>query len=324
MKRVGKTNVEISDFVYGCWQMGGDYWGETDDAKAKELVRYAIGRGITTFDTAYVYGRGRAETTLGGILKGIDRQSYQMISKVWPMSLAYKDTIQACEDSIARLGCDYLDVYFIHYPDKTGAMPIARTMEALEKLRSQGKLRAIGVSNFSLKQLEEARQYGEIDINQPCYNLLWRYIDKKIKPYCIRNDISIIPYSSLAQGLLTGAFTLEKRPAGDGRRVSALCQSPYYEGAMKVTDEVVRIAAKYGVSAACVALNWNLTQDGITAPIVGVSERRDIDELFVARQLSLEKADVDMLDKTSRAFTNTLPYFTSLFDPAIIPDPDEE
>lgn len=324
MKTVGKTKVQISDFVYGCWQMGGDYWGAADDDKAKELVRYAIDQCITTFDTAFVYGLGRAESTLGGILEGMPRESYQMISKLWSKFLAYEDAITACEDTLRRLKTDYLDVYFIHYPDKTGTMPIARTMEALNKLREQGKIRAVGVSNFSLKQLDEARRYGDVDINQPCYNLLWRFIDKKIMPYCINNDISMIPYSSLAQGLLTGAFTLENRPASDGRKVSALCQSPYYEGAMKVTDEVKRIAAKYAVSPACVALSWNLRQPGVTAPIVGVSSQRDIDELFVAKALQMSQLDMDALDSTSRAFTDTLPYFTNLFDPTIIPDPDEE
>lgn len=324
MKQVGKTNVQISDFVYGCWQMGGDYWGAADDDKARTLVRYAIDKGITTFDTAYCYGQGRAETTLGDILTGVDRSSYQMISKLWMDSLKYDDTIKACEASLKRLKVDYLDVYFIHYPDRTGTMPISGTMRALEKLRAEGKIRAIGVSNFSLKQMKEAAEYGQIDINQPCYNLLWRYIDKKIRPYCIENNISIIPYSSLAQGLLTGTFTRENRPQSDGRRVSALAQEPYYDRAMNVTDEVVRLAKKYNVSPACVALNWNLHQEGITAPIVGVSEQRDVDELFVAQGLKLTEEDHAELDRVSKAFCDTMPYFLSLFQPTIIPDPDED
>lgn len=324
MKTVGKTNVQISDFVYGCWQMGGDYWGAADDEKAKKLVRYAIERGITTFDIAYCYGMGRAESTLGDILKGVDRSSYQMISKLWMDSLKYDDTIAACEASLKRLGIDYLDVYFIHYPDRTGTMPISGTMRALEKLRADGKIRAIGVSNFSLKQMKEASEYGQIDINQPCYNLLWRYIDKKIRPYCIENNISIIPYSALAQGLLTGTFTRENRPSTDGRRVSALAQDPYYERAMGVTDEVVRLAQKYNASPASIALNWNMNKPGITAPIVGISEQRDVDGLFAAKELQISQEDMTHLDEVSRAFCDTMPYFLSLFQPQIIPDPDDE
>lgn len=324
MKRVGRSDVQISDFVYGCWQMGGDYWGAADDEKARQLVHYAIDKGITTFDTAYCYGMGRAESTLGAILKGVDRSKYQMISKLWMDSLKYEDTISACEASLKRLGTDYLDVYFIHYPDRTGTMPISGTMKALEKLRADGKIKAIGVSNFSLKQMKEASQYGQIDINQPSYNLLWRYIDKKILPYCIENCISIIPYSALAQGLLTGAFTREKRPDADGRRVSALVQDPYYDRAMNVTDEVVKLAEKYQVSPANIALYWNAKQAGITAPIVGVSEKRDIDELFVTKTLQISQEDMQHLDAISRAFCDTMPFFLSLFQPTIIPDPDEE
>lgn len=324
MKQVGKTDVTISDLVYGCWQMGGDYWGATDDAKARTLVRYAIDRGITTFDTAYCYGQGRAESTLGDILTGVDRSSYQMISKLWMDSLKYEDTLKACEASLRRLKVDYLDVYFIHYPDRTGTMPISGTMRALEKLRADGKIRAIGVSNFSLKQIREASEYGQIDINQPCYNLLWRYIDKKVRLYCMEHSISIIPYSSLAQGLLTGTYTRENRPVSDGRRLSALAQEPYYTRAMTVTDEVVRIAKKYGVSGASVALNWNMNQPGITAPIVGISQQRDVDDLFAARDLNLAPEDRTELDRVSRAFCDTMPYFLSLFQPTIIPDPDED
>lgn len=203
-------------------------------------------------------------------------------------------------------------------------MPIARTMEALNLLKQQGKIRAIGVSNFSLKQLKEAREYGEIDVIQPCYNLLWRFIDKNILGYCRDNNIAVTPYSALAQGLLTGAFTLEKRPESDGRRVSALCMSPYYEGAMGVTDEVLTIANKYGVSAANVALYWIMHKEGITAPIVGVSEQRDVDELFLVKKLHIDATDLARLEEVSQRFAYKLPFFQSLFEPKIIPDPDEE
>lgn len=323
MKQIGMTDIFISDIVFGCWQMGGDFWGPMDEINAKELARYAISRGVTTFDTAYCYGKGRAERILGDTLKGVERSAYQMISKLWIDSLAYDKAIEACENSLRRLRTDYLDVYFIHYPDKTGTMPIERTMEAMNLLRRQGKIRAVGVSNFSLKQLKEAQKYGQIDVNQPCYNLLWRFIDDKILPYCVANDISIMPYSSLAQGLLGGRFDLEHRPADDGRQVTALCKSPYYEGAMVVVDEVKRLASKYGTYPACIALNWLMKRSGVTAPIVGIKSDSQLDTLLNSGSIKLEKDDVDSLERISKSYTNKLPHFATLFDPRIVNDPDE-
>lgn len=323
MKQIGSTGVQVSNMIFGCWQMGGDFWGPMDEAHAQDLARYAISRGVTTFDTAYCYGKGRAETILGDTLRGVARESYQMITKLWIDSLAYDKAIEACEASLRRLRTDYLDIYFIHYPDSTGTMPIARTMEALNLLRSQGKIRAVGVSNFSLKQLKEARQYGQIDVNQPCYNLLWRFIDAKILPYCQENNISVLPYSSLAQGLLGGRFDLEHRPDADGRQITALCRSPYYEGAMTVVDEVRRIAAKYGTSPACIALNWIMNKPGITAPIIGIKSESQLDGLLDAGSIKLTQQDADSLELISREYAASLPHFATLFNPTIVEDPDK-
>lgn len=323
MKYIGKTAVQVSNLIYGCWQMGGDYWGSAEDAKLQRICRHAIEVGVTTFDTAYCYGRGHAETILGEALQGIDRSRYQMISKLWITSLSREKAIQACENSLRRLKTDYLDIYFIHYPDPTETVPIGETMDALNQLRQQGKIRAIGLSNFSLKQMKEAAQYGTIDVNQPCYNLLWRFIDAKILPYCIENDISTITYSSLAQGLLSGRYDLEHRPTADGRNHSALCQSPYYENTMPVIEHVVHLAEKYHTTPACIALYWNMNKPGITAPILGISRAEQLDDALRAESLRISIEDIAELDAVSRNYTDHLPHFNTLFDPTIVPDTDE-
>ena len=324
MKRIGKSTAQVSELIFGCWQMGGDYWGPADETRMKDMCRHAIDVGVTTFDTAYCYGRGAAETILGDALQGIDRSKYQLISKLWMTFLKHDQAIQACEDSLRRLKTDYLDVFFIHYPDPTGAVPIGETMDALNTLRQQGKIRAVGLSNFSLKQMKEAAQYGVIDVNQPCYNLLWRFIDAKVLPYCIANGIATLSYSSLAQGLLSGRYDLENRPVSDGRRMSALCQSPYYENAMPVIQKVVSLAEKYDTTPACVALNWNMVQPGITAPIVGFNRPSQLDDLLHAAALKLSDEDAAALDAVSRRYTDSLPHFKNLFDPTIVADPDAE
>ena len=324
MKNIGKSGVFVSDLIYGCWQMGGDYWGPADDAKLAVTCRSALEKGVTTFDTAYCYGWGHAETVLGNALQGIPRERYQMISKLWHTSLGRTQAIEACEDTLRRLKIDYLDIYFIHYPDPTGSVPIGETMEALNRLKDQGKIRAIGLSNFSLKQMKEAAKYARIDVNQPCYNLLWRFIDKKILPYCIQNGISTIPYSSLAQGLLSGKYTVEERPTSDGRRISALCQSPYYEDAMPVVECVVGLAEKYATSPACVALKWLMDRPGITAPIVGISRTSQLDDILNVLKLQVSPEDMQVLDAVSRQYTDRLPHFRTLFDPTIVEDPDQD
>ena len=167
--------MEFSKLILGTWQAGKDMWAGIDDQESILAIRAAIEAGITTIDTAIVYGAGHAEQILGEALSQVPRTQYQIADKVFANKLKYKQVIEECERSLKNLQTEYLDLYQIHWPSGTfnsEIVPIEDTMQALNKLQADGKIKHIGVSNFSKQQIQEAMQYGEIDSNQPPYSLL--------------------------------------------------------------------------------------------------------------------------------------------------------
>lgn len=234
-KQLGASQVYVSPIILGTWSMGGDYFGETEDRAGETVIRTYLENGIDTFDTAEIYGNGRAETMLGRALEGVDRGSYTLISKVFPHHYAMADMEKACDDTLKRLKTDYLDTYFLHYPPKD--MTIGQAMENILTLKEKGKIRSIGVSNFTLDMLKKARNYADVDVVQPCYNLLWRYIDADLLPYCVQQGIGVIPYSTLAQGLLTGHFKKDT-PITARRMASSGCPHSGYLSGIRWAPEM--------------------------------------------------------------------------------------
>lgn len=318
-KRIlGNSGVAVSEQILGCWVMGGSYWGGAEDADSIAAIHAALDGGVTTLDTAYIYGNGRSERIVGEAVKGYDREKLSLITKLWRSEMARDKVAPACEQSLKAMNTDYADVYFIHYPSDTG-IPIGETMEQMMKLKNQGKIRCIGVSNFSLEQIIEARKYGEIDVIQPCYSLVWRQMDKEEFNYCKENNIGIITYCSLAQGILTGKFNAATTfPSDDGRSHAPLFQAPYYEGALAVTEKIKPFAEKYGKTPAQIAINWQLCKEGISAPIVGGRNARQVSENLKASGWRLTKEDFDTIDAFSREFAYTLPKFNNFFDGTIV------
>lgn len=219
-RQLGTSEIQITPIIMGTWQAGKRMWVGIEDAETVEAMRAAFEAGITAFDTAERYGEGHWEQIIGQALSDV-RSQVVYASKVAPNHLKPELVIEACDRSLKNLNTDYIDLYQIHWPAGTWnseLVPIADTMDALNKLKEQGKIRAIGVSNFSRAQIEEAAQYGRIDSLQPPYSLFWRWVEKHIMSYCVDNHISIIAYSSLAQGILAGKFGSEhKFEEGDHR-----------------------------------------------------------------------------------------------------------
>ncbi len=224
---LGQSGVAVSVIGLGTWPMSGQWWGESDDAESIRTIHRALDLGVNLIDTAEGYGRGHAEEVLGRALRG--RRSQAVISdKVSPGNLTPAAIRTAWEGSCRRLETDYLDVYFIHWPNVD--LPIADAMGELEAMRREGKIRAIGVSNFTAGEMEVAQRHGRIDVLQPPYNLFWRFIEREEVPYCLEHNIGIMTYSSLAQGLLTGTLTRETPFAeGDNRPTTVLFQEAHYE-----------------------------------------------------------------------------------------------
>lgn len=309
---LGNSQIKVTEQILGCWAIGGSYWGGTDDRESIATIKAAIEGGISTLDTAYIYGNGHSERIVGEGIKGYDREKLILITKLWKSEMSQDRIEKACDDSLRAMGTDYADIYFIHYPSED--IPIEETMNGMMKLKEKGKIKSIGLSNFSLEQMKEAMRYGKIDVIQPCYSLVWRFLDHEELPFCIENNIGVITYCTLAQGILTGKFTKDKTfSEDDGRSKAPIFQQPYFEEALQVTEHVKKIALKYDKTPSQIAINWVINTRGITAPIVGARTVKQIEENLKASSFTLDPEDYEYLDRVSRKFTDTLPAFETFF-----------
>jgi len=309
---LGNSKIKVTEQILGCWAIGGSYWGGADDRESIATIKTAIENGITSLDTAYIYGNGHSERIVGEAIKGYDREKLTVITKLWKSEMSGDRIGKACEDSLKALDTDYIDVYFIHYP--SDEVPIEETMTGMMKLKEEGKIRSIGVSNFSLEQLKEAMKFGKIDVIQPCYSLVWRFIDKEDLPFCMENNIGVISYCTLAQGILTGKFTEDKTfPEDDGRSRAPIFQPPYFKEALQVTEHVKKIAEKYGKTPSQIAINWAMHTKGITAAIVGARTVKQVKENLQASSFRISHEDYEYLDRVSKEFTDRLPRFRTFF-----------
>jgi myo-inositol catabolism protein IolS len=294
-RRLGRSPFSVSQVGLGTWGMSGAFWGAADDAESIRVIHRALDLGVTLIDTAEAYGQGHAEEVVGKALAG-RRQNAVIATKVMAGHLDPGELERALEGSLKRLRTDYVEVYFIHWPNPD--FPIGPTIEALERLRAQGKIQAIGVSNFGPAEMDRARQHGTIDVLQPPYNMLWREIEAQTLPYCRRHSIGVMPYSGLAQGLLTGTLSRDTVfVEGDQRRTTVLFQPGPYEHALDAVEGLRPIAAKYGKTVPQLAIQWVTSRPGISAPLVGARTVREMDENAGATGWAIEPDDVAAIDR---------------------------
>jgi aryl-alcohol dehydrogenase-like predicted oxidoreductase len=275
-RKLGKTDIEVSVFALGCWPFaGGAVWGEQDDDVSIATVHAALDAGINFFDTAEGYESGHSERVLGLGLEG-RRDEAIIATKVSASHLKPADIVKACERSLENLRTDYIDLYQIHWPN--WEVPIEVSLQALEELKSSGKVRAIGVSNFGIQDLGDLLAKGHCETNQLNYGLLWRVVEHEILPLCDDRDVGLICYSPLAQGLLTGRYaSADEVPEGLARtrwysqdRPNAThgeegCEAEVFEA----LDKIRGIHEGVGQSMATVALAWVRQQQGVTTVLVG-------------------------------------------------------
>jgi aryl-alcohol dehydrogenase-like predicted oxidoreductase len=297
-RKLGTTDMEVSVLALGCWPFaGGHFWGEQDDDVSVATVHAALDAGINFFDTAEGYENGHSERVLGRGLEG-RRDKAIIATKVSPDHLAAADVIAACEQSLVNLRTDYIDLYQIHWPNHT--VPLAETVAALHKLKEQGKIRAIGVSNFAKHDLSEMVELSECQTNQLPYSLLWRVIEREIQTICLQNDVGLICYSPLSQGLLTGRYaSVEDVPdylTGTrlyaGTRPNADHNDPGCEvEVFAALDDIRRIADDLKQPMAAVALAWVMQQPGVVSFLVGARKPDEVGWNLPAVDLALS-ADV--------------------------------
>ena len=307
-RSLGKTKIEITPIIFGGWQAGKSGWTNIDDAQTIAAHQAAFDSGITTFDTAEAYGEGYSERILAQAL-GSKRDQIVIATKVFADHLKPVQIVEACERSLKNLGTDRIDLYQIHWPAGSfgsEAVPIAESMGALNQLKESGKIRAIGVSNFSRAQLAEAAQYGRIDSLQPPYSLFWRQVEAETVPYCVENKISIIAYSPMAQGLLTGKFDrVHKFDEGDNRANNKLFQGETYERAQNALDMLRPLADKYGVTLGQLSLAWLIAQPQ-TSAIVGARNAEQATQNAVGGDIEIDEDDLEAIDEIGRTVTDRL------------------
>lgn len=316
-RRLGQSDLFITPILIGTWQAGKRMWVGIEDEETIKAIRAGVEAGITTIDTAEVYGEGHSEQIVAAALSDI-RDQVIYASKVFANHLKYDLVIEACERSLKNLKTDYIDLYQIHWPSgsfNSEIVPIEETMKALNQLKEQGKIRAIGVSNFSRSQLEEAMQYGRIDSLQPPYSLFWRQVEQDAQPYCLEQEISILAYSPLAQGLLTGKFGFDHQFAeGDHRSKNKLFSNKdHYRRVQNALEQLRPIAAQYQCTLGQLAIAWLIAQPQTNA-IVGVRNAAQAQQNSKAGDLKISPEDLATIDQIGRTVTDHLDNHPIMWD----------
>ncbi len=307
-RQLGTTEIQITPILMGTWQAGKKWWVGIEDADSIQAIRAAFAAGITTIDTAEVYGDGHSEQIVAAALAEV-RDQVVYATKVFVNHLRYDQVLAACDRSLQNLQTDYIDLYQIHWPSGSfnqELVPIAETMAALNHLKQAGKIRAIGVSNFSRAQLAEAAQYGRIDSLQPPYSLFWRYVEQDALPYCLEHQITILAYSPLAQGLLTGKFAPDhKFEAGDNRADNKLFQGENYQRAQAALQQLRPIAARRKITLGQLALAWLIAQPQ-TCAIAGARNADQAAQNASAGDVTLSEDELAEIEAIGRSVTDHL------------------
>jgi aryl-alcohol dehydrogenase-like predicted oxidoreductase len=306
----GTTGMNITRAGFGSWAVGGgDWavgWGDQDDQDSIAAIRHAVSCGINWIDTAAIYGLGRSEEVVAAALRDIPVSERPYIftkcgmigdpenPAEMPKRVGNPASIRTeVEASLRRLGVDYIDLYQMHWPANDGT-PLEDYWQTLLDLKTEGKIRAAGLSNHSVEQLEAAEAIGHVDTLQPPFSAIKRNVADKELAWCARHNTGVIVYSPMQAGLLTGAFSKERvasLPANDWRSRNAEFTEKL-DANLAVADAMKKVAARHGVSTASVAVAWTLAWPGVTAAIVGARSPKQVDGWIAAASLHLTTDDM--------------------------------
>jgi len=305
-------DLKVSKVGMGAMQASGKDSGfSTIDDDIIDAVRESRAAGVNLIDTAEEYGHGYSESLVGKALMESGRDNFVVATKVYGQHLRYDELQKACAASLQRLGIDQIDLYQIHWPDPWEQIPLKYTFKALEKLYDDGKIRAIGVSNFAVRDLEEARSllsHADIVSNQVRYNLVQREIEEEVLPYCKKNGIMILAWSPIASGALSGKYGEDSPPADHRKTYAALFRRENLREIEKVNRVLKEIAEKRGKTVPQVALNWLMSSPSeIVVPIPGAKNGAQSRENAGAAGWQLSSTELDSLNKAAQQVT--LNYF---------------
>ncbi|OMD99000.1 oxidoreductase [Paenibacillus odorifer] len=305
---LGKTNLQVLPLGLGANAVGGhNLFPGLNDETGRNIVRSALDHGINFIDSAFIYGPGRSEELIGEVLKERGgRDNVVIATKGAHVITGDKITLdnspaflrQSVEDSLKRLQTDYIDLYYIHFPDES--TPKDEAVGELKKLKDEGKIRAIGVSNFSIDQLKEANKDGHVDVLQSHYNLLHRDAEQDLLPYTQEHGISFVPYFPLASGLLGGKYK-QGDTFSDIRKNDPLFQGETFAKNLEKVDKVRQIANAKGVEVAHVVLAWYLTVPSIDALIPGAKRPEQIVSNLETLKVRLTPEEIKTIDSIFKA-----------------------
>jgi aryl-alcohol dehydrogenase-like predicted oxidoreductase len=268
-----------------------------------KTLRHALEEGFFFLDTAEGYGSGHSEDLVGQVIAH-RRDKVVLATKFSPGASRPQDIRAHLEQSLKRLRTDYIDLYQQHWPPRN--IPLADTIGELERLKEEGKIRAIGVSNWMEPEWGEIDDPGRVDCLQPNHSLLWRSIEKAVLPLCREHGIGVITYSSLCQGILAGRFKKREDIPKDMRSHNYRLLPAHFEDTLEVVTAVEEVARKYGKTPAQTALRWLLDQEGITAAIVGASRPEQVDDNRKTLDWKLEREDWEKLSRISAPLSENL------------------
>lgn len=319
-RKLGNTELELSAITYGAFAIGGNMWGGNEKKDSIDSIHASIDNGVTTIDTAPFYGFGLSEEMIGEALKSQDRSKVQLLTKfglVWDGSNngkgefffdaddngkklpVYKysskeSVIKEIEESLKRLRTDYIDLLQIHWPDST--TPISETMEAVETLIQQGKIRAFGVSNYSIPQIQEAQKTIQIASNQVAYSMLNRKIETDLIPFTVEEKIGIIAYSPMERGLLTGKYFTDSKLKDNDHRNGYFGQFDLQK-VKTLVEELSSLANAKHMSISQLVLRWTTLQKGITIVLAGARNAEQAISNAKTLDFDLSVSELDFINQ---------------------------
>jgi aryl-alcohol dehydrogenase-like predicted oxidoreductase len=311
-RRLGNSDLVITAVGCGSWAIGGsgwEYsWGSQKDEDSIDAIRKALELGVNWIDTAAAYGLGHSEEIVARTLAGWTGARPYVFTKcglVWDnhgkirRSLKAASVRRECEESLRRLHLDAIDLYQIHWPPEAGGQELEEGWAALASLKKEGKVRWIGLSNFSVEQMKRAQAIEPVTSLQPPYSLVRRGVEYDILPYCKREGIGVIAYAPMASGLLTGAMTRERAallPADDWRHQNLEFKEPNLSRNLALVDRLRAIAKRHGCSPGEIAIAWTLRNPAVTGAIVGVRSAVQADRVMRAAELRLDDEEIDEIE----------------------------
>ncbi|MCE4613465.1 MAG: aldo/keto reductase [Desulfurococcales archaeon] len=302
---LGSTGLKVSRIGLGAWQFS-EAWGVTDYSVAREIVRASLDSGVNLIDTAMVYGRGLSEEFVGRAIRdlGVKRDDVVIATKIPGDFLAYDDVFRATDNSLRRLGVDYIDLMQVHWPPCWHNHPTCEYMRALERLIVLGKVGYIGLSDFPVELVDAARaclaRY-DVEVIQVRYNIVERQAEKELIPYAEENGMSVLAWSPLAKGAVLGKYSLEEaEKLQDVRGGDPLFKPQNYKQILELSEKLKQIASKYGKTPAQIALNWLLGYSDTVIPIPGAKSPEQARENAGAAGWRLSYEDWRALDEASK------------------------